>query len=73
MSPKMLRQFWSLVEATRSNIPLTLDDRSLTQWLLRQAYSEQSLNNTETDLLSAYIQTRLPLIRDLAQEYQPSC
>lgn len=73
MSPNMLRQFWSLIEATRSNMPLTLDDRGLTQWLLRQAHSEQSFNISDADLLTDYIQARLPLIRDLAQEYQPSC
>lgn len=73
MSPAMMRQFWSLVEMTRSNIPLSLDDRSLSQWLLRQVRSERSLNNQETDVLADYIQSRLPLIRDLAQEHQPSC
>ncbi|PSB22606.1 hypothetical protein C7B76_03425 [filamentous cyanobacterium CCP2] len=73
MSPIMLRQFWSLVESTQSYIPLTLDDKGLEQWLLRQVRSERPLNHDETNLLSAYIQTRLPLIRDLAEERHPSC
>lgn len=73
MNPMMLRRFWALIETTRTNMPLTLDDRSLSQWLLRQVYSEQSFNMAETDVLNDYIQTRLPLIRELAQEYQPSC
>ncbi|WP_416675577.1 hypothetical protein [Egbenema bharatensis] len=73
MSPIMLRQFWSLVESAHSHIPLTLDDQGLEQWLLRQVRSERSLNRDETNVLSAYIQTRLPLIRDLAEEHQPSC
>jgi hypothetical protein len=68
MSPTMLRQFWSLVDATRTNIPLALDDRSLVQWLLRQVRSERALDSRETDILHEYISSRLPLIRDLAQE-----
>jgi hypothetical protein len=72
MSPTMLRQFWSLVDTTRTSIPLTLDDPSLAQWLLRRIRSERSFNSTDTDLLTNYIQSRLPLIRDLAQD-QPSC
>lgn len=73
MSPIMMRQFWSLIEATRTHIPLALDDESLAQWLLRHARSERPLNHVETDLLNNYIHTRMPLIRDLAQEYQLSC
>jgi hypothetical protein len=69
MSPIMLRQFWSLIESAQSHIPLTLDDKGLEQWLLRQVRSNRSLNHDETDVLSTYIQTRLPLIRDLAEEH----
>lgn len=69
MNPSMMRQFWSLVEMTQANIPVGLDDRSLSQWLLRQVRSERSLNNHETDVLADYIQSRLPLIRDLAQNH----
>jgi hypothetical protein len=73
MSPIMLRQFWSLVESAQSYIPLTLDDKGLEQWLLRQVRSERGLNHDETHVLSTYIQTRLPLIRDFVEEHQPSC
>jgi hypothetical protein len=67
MTPLMLRQLWSLVETTQANILLSLDDSSLVQWLLRQVHSERSLDHGELDALSAYIRSRLPLIRDLAQ------
>lgn len=67
MTPLMLRQLWALVETTQSNILLSLDDSSLVQWLLRQVRSERSLDHHELDALSAYIQSRLPLIRDVAQ------
>jgi hypothetical protein len=62
----MLRQLWSLVEATQAPILLNLDDPTLIQWLLRQLRLERSLDSTETHLFSDYIQSRLPLIRDLA-------
>jgi hypothetical protein len=65
-----MRQFWAFIDATRSTIPLSLDDRSLVQWLLRQAHSEQFLDRHQQDLLSDYIRLRLALIRDMAQESQ---
>lgn len=68
MTPLMLRQLWSLVEDTQSSILLTMDDSNLVQWLLRQFRSESSLDHYETDVLANYIQSRLGLIRDLAQQ-----
>jgi hypothetical protein len=70
MNPTMMRQFWSVVEGVRSNIPLSLDDTNLEQWLLRQLRSNQPLNHHEADLFTDYIHTRLPLIREIAQEQQ---
>jgi len=66
MSPALLRQIWSLVETTQTNLLLNLDDESLVQCLLRQLNTERSLDSYETDVLSRYIQSRLPLIRDVA-------
>jgi hypothetical protein len=68
MTPLMLRQLWSLVEATQSNLLLNLDDNSLVQLLLGQLGRQRSLNHQESDLLTSYIHSRIPLIRDLAQE-----
>ncbi len=67
MSPLMLRQLWSLVEATQSNVLLNLDDTSLVQWLLRQLVAQRSLNGDETMIFSNYIRSRIPLIRDVAR------
>lgn len=72
MTPFLLRQFWSLVETTQTNILLSLDDSSLSQWLLRQLQAQRSLNHDETAILNHYICSRLPLIRDIAQERQTS-
>jgi hypothetical protein len=63
----MLRQLWSLVETTQSNVLLNLDDTSLVQWLLKQLINQRSLNHEETIIFSTYIRSRLPLIRDLAR------
>jgi hypothetical protein len=67
MSPMMLRQVWSLVEETQSHILLDLDDSSLVQLLVRQLKHRRSLNAAEATQYSYYIQSHLPLIRDLAQ------
>lgn len=71
MSPTMMRQFWALLDGIRPNIPLSLDDTSLEKWLVWQLRSAQALNKRDADILSDYIHARLPLIRELAQEYQP--
>ena len=68
MSPTMLRQLWSLIEKTQAHLLLKLDDASLAQWLLRQLSTQRSLNREETDIISAYIQSRSSLIRDLAHQ-----
>ncbi|PZV11564.1 MAG: hypothetical protein DCF22_14240 [Leptolyngbya sp.] len=67
MSPLLLRQIWGLVETTQSQVLLNLDDESLVQWLLRQLTNQRSLDSHEANLLSDYLQSRLPLIRDVAQ------
>lgn len=68
MTPWMLHRLWSLVETTQANLLLSLDDSSLVQLLLGQLGGQQSLNHQESDTLSTYIQSRLALIRDLAQQ-----
>jgi hypothetical protein len=68
MTPIMLRQLWTLVESTQAPLLLNLDDTSLVQWLLRQLRTQRTLDIEESTILSSYIRTRLPLIRDLAEE-----
>jgi polynucleotide 5'-kinase involved in rRNA processing len=68
MTPVMLRQLWSLIETTQATLLVTLDDATLVQWLLKQLKMNSALNVKETDLLDEYIQSRLSLIRDLAQQ-----
>lgn len=73
MTPSLLRQLWSLVETTQTQLLLNLDDDSLAQWLMRQLGSQQALNYAEKDVINDYIQSHLPLIRDLAQSRLIPC
>lgn len=68
MTPLMLRQLWSMVETTQAHLLLSLDDSSLVQMLLKQVGNQQALNHQEADKLGSYIESKLALIRDLAQE-----
>lgn len=68
MPPEAMRTFWSLIETTQTNILLTLDNDALVGWLERQLHLEISLKIVDSGDLNAYINARLPLIRDIAQE-----
>jgi hypothetical protein len=68
MTPVMLRQLWSLIETTQATLLVNLDDDTLVQWLLKQLMTNSALNGKETDMLNEYIESRLCLIRDLAEQ-----
>ncbi|MBP5977328.1 hypothetical protein HW132_32575 [Brasilonema sp. CT11] len=72
MTPKVMRQLWSVVETTQTKTLLQLDDASLVQWLVKQIKTQALLDCHESDYLSDYVKSRLALIRDLAQERQYS-
>jgi polynucleotide 5'-kinase involved in rRNA processing len=64
----MLRQLWSLIETTQATLLVNLDDATLVQWLLKQLKTNSVINGNETDMLNDYIESRLSLIRDLAEQ-----
>ncbi len=68
MTPTMLRQLWSLIETTQTNLLLKQDDASLVQWILKQFKQKRSLDTQEADIISDYIYSRISLIRDLAAD-----
>ncbi|MBD2624985.1 MULTISPECIES: hypothetical protein [Trichormus] len=72
MTPTIMRQLWSIVEAAQAVTLLQLDDASLVQWLVKQTTKQALLDANETDYLCDYIQARLSLIRDLAYEREQS-
>lgn len=68
MTPTMLRQLWSLVENTQATTLVSLDDKNLVKWLIEQLKTNSSLSQNETNRAMDYIQSRISLIRDLAEE-----
>jgi succinate dehydrogenase flavin-adding protein (antitoxin of CptAB toxin-antitoxin module) len=68
MSPSTLRHLWHLIEKTQGSILLSMDDKGLVQWLISQFQQEQALDPQETNYIQNYLNSRLLLIRDLAQE-----
>ncbi|EAW35757.1 hypothetical protein [Lyngbya sp. PCC 8106] len=67
MSPTMLRQLWSLVETTQASLIVSLDDADLVQWLLKRLQTESTINYSDQDVVNDYLNSRLALIRDLAE------
>jgi len=68
MTPNIMRQLWSVVESTHAKTLLNMDDASLVQLLVKQTKTKASLDGNEADYLSDYVQARLALIRNVAQE-----
>ena len=70
MPPKIMRQVWSVVEKTQTKTLLHMDDASLVKLLVKQTKNQAALDCHEADYLGDYIQSRLPLIRDIAHQRQ---
>ncbi|MEO1144810.1 MAG: hypothetical protein AAFY26_04310 [Cyanobacteria bacterium J06638_22] len=66
MTPLTMHRFWSIVEDSQSSFLLNMDDHTLERWLVRELRTEQALDHVETDAISQYIRTHLPLIREIA-------
>jgi hypothetical protein len=73
MTPFLLRQLWMLVETTQAQLLLNLDDRSLVQRLTHELQDRQPLNSEQETVVTAYIEAKLPLIRDVAQSRLSPC
>ncbi len=67
MNSFTLRQLWSVIEETQTNILLEFSDAELVQQLLRRLETHKLLSSEEASSVSDYISARLPLIRDVAQ------
>lgn len=73
MTPTMMRQLWSLVESTHSQILLDLDDINLIDWLMNQMEDQEDLipmrSQGDSTAMRTYIQNHLLLIRDIADQH----
>ena len=67
MTPLLLRQCWNVVETTQANLLLYLDDYTLVRYLTQDLQKQQALDAAEETAVNHYIESRLPLIRDIAQ------
>ena len=66
MNSSTLRQLWSAIEEVQPQTLLEADEKEITQKILREIRNKTILTNEEIGNISVYIQTRIPLIRDLA-------
>ncbi|WP_318780937.1 hypothetical protein [Dendronalium phyllosphericum] len=67
MKASALRHLWFLIEETQTSTLLGFSDAELIQQLLRQVEQDKLLTGEESNTMQAYIRSRVPLIRDLAQ------
>ncbi len=69
MNTSLLRQVWKVIEQTNFYELLSLNDTELIQRLLRQLETQNRLSQEETVLVQVYLNSKLPLIRDLAESH----
>lgn len=67
MSPFLLRQLWSVIDTAHSSHILSLDDQGLVNWVMEQLRHQSPLDKGELNQVSRYIQSKVTLIRDMAQ------
>jgi len=65
----LLRQIWKVIEQTNLYELLSLNDTELIQRLLRQLETKNRLSQEETLLVKGYLNSKLPLIKDLAESH----
>jgi succinate dehydrogenase flavin-adding protein (antitoxin of CptAB toxin-antitoxin module) len=68
ITAKMMQQLWAVIESTQVNTLLQFDDSDLVKLLLNQFANHQPIDAQTTHNLNSYIESRLPLIRDIAEE-----
>lgn len=67
MSPFLLRQLWSVIDTAHSSHILSLDDQGLITWVMEQLCHQSPLDKRELNQVNRYIQSKVTLIRDMAQ------
>ena len=68
MDIRLLRQFWSILEATPNRRLASLDDSSVSRWIVDILKADPTFDPRHLPTVNQYIQTRIPLIRDLSQQ-----
>lgn len=73
MNANRLRQVWEVIETTQTDVLTRLNDQQLVQMLLASLKERNWLPTDEEANAKAYIQSRLLLIRELAQSRKELC
>ena len=68
MDTKLIRQLWSAVQSASAKGLAQLDDNTLMQALVETIQEEPGFDPGNLAVMNSYIQTRLPLIRDMASQ-----
>jgi hypothetical protein len=71
LNPLRLRQIWTLVESSQASLLVRLDDPGLEKWLMRQFSKDVTLSTGESQAANHYIHSKLPLIREMAEQKVP--
>lgn len=66
MQPILMSHVWKVVETIPKTQLLGLSDHALTDCLFKKVSEQQRLSSVETEMVKAYINSRLTLIRDMA-------
>lgn len=68
MDTKLIRQLWSAVQSASARSLAQLDDTTLMQSLVELMKEDPGFDPGNIAVMNSYIQTRLPLIRDIASQ-----
>jgi hypothetical protein len=71
LNPLRLRQIWTVVESSQASLLVRLDDPGLEKWLMRQFEKDATLSVVESVAVNHYIHSKLPLIREMAEQKVP--
>lgn len=67
MDIQIVRELWSVVEQTETNLLLNLNDNDLVTQIIERLKQFKSLNSHQYQFAKSYVSARTPLIRELAQ------
>ena len=68
MDTKLIRQLWSAVQFASASGLAQLDDTALMQSLVDLMQEDPGFDPINLPVMDSYIRTRLPLIRDMANQ-----
>ena len=68
MDTKLVRQLWGAVQCIPTRGLSQLDDSTLMQSLVERLQEDPGFDPINVPEMNSYIQTRLPLIRDMASQ-----